>query len=95
MALLVFLFACCCIGPLAIPVNLVGIGLGMAAIVMGHREMVFLRAQAEEVGRGQATAGFVCGICGLVIHLLTLIAVVAFFAMALLSSGNGLNGVID
>ncbi len=89
LALGIFLFACCCLWPLAIPVNLTGIGLGIAAIVLGHRELAALRAEAVEVGRGQATAGFVCGICGLLIHLLTLIAVVAVIAGGMLSNNGG------
>lgn len=70
------------------PTIVVGIALGIVAVVLG----VLFRKQHPEKPKAKATGGIVCGAIGIVVSLLLLAAVAAFVYYAVQSSDSDVLG---
>ncbi|MFN4258478.1 MAG: hypothetical protein ACK4RK_04220 [Gemmataceae bacterium] len=81
----------CCYG-LGAVFSLAGIGLGIAAWVMGQRDLRDIRAGTRDPrGEGNTQAGWICGIVGTILNALVLLAAVAmiiFFVVVVATAAS-------
>ena len=71
-----------------------GLVCGIIAWVMGNTDLAEMRAgRMDPEGQSQTNAGRICGIIGVVLHVLSLLAVAAFFfCMCIGAAGAGAGG---
>jgi hypothetical protein len=66
--------------------NLVGIGLGVAAWVMGNKDLAQIyRGEMDPDGQSQTKSGRNCGIIGMVLNIVLLLACAGFFTVLFLA----------
>jgi hypothetical protein len=72
-------------------VPLAGLVLGIIAWVMGSADLAEMRAgRMDPEGQSQTSAGRVCGIIAVVLHIVSVVVVAAFFlCMCLGAAGAG------
>jgi hypothetical protein len=79
--------ATCLVGPLF---NLVGIGLGTAAWVMGNRDLArIMCGDMDPDGQIQTKSGRNCGIIGVVLNILCLLGCAGLFGVLFLANHRG------
>lgn len=79
-------FACCTI----VPIPLVAIGVGVAAIIWGTSELRAMDAgTTDPSGRSTVSAGRACGLVGAIIAGVALLIGIAFFVVPLFMPGPG------
>ena len=82
-SILMSFFLCCC-GVLGIPVALVGIGVGVAALLVGNKELAALRAEgAPPQMESTANAGRICGIVGIVLNSVAVLVLIAALVLGI------------
>ena len=80
---LVMIAFCCCYGIS----SYLGVILAIVALVLGMKEIKAIEAgESSAAGMGQARAGKIMGIIGLVMHLLTILTWIALFVFGMASS---------
>jgi hypothetical protein len=77
-----------------VPIGVVGLGTGIAAWVLGRKDLAEIRSgERDPSGQGMVNAGFICGIIGTIINgifvLITcgILAVILVFLMAVAAGG--------
>lgn len=76
------MLVCCCCPLIPGAGGLVGLGLGIPALLMGKRDLKLMdEGRMDPSGRGMTNGGMICGIIGTILGGLTLLVAIAFTIM--------------
>ena len=84
----IYLLVCCC-WPLSLLPMLVALGCGIPAWLVGHQELKKLKAGVYSGrGKGEITAGYIFGILGVVLSLLSIVAFIVLIFQGISLGAN-------